>query len=57
MLQCFVQQRLSNKELMSAVETVVQTGNIPKKIQGQALFFAAKVHRPSLGVEITQMQV
>lgn len=42
---------------MSAVETVVQTGNVSKKIQGQALFFAAKVHRLSLGVEITQMQV
>ncbi len=42
---------------MSVVETVVQNGNVPKKIRGRALFFAAKVHRLSLGVEITQMQV
>jgi len=45
------------KLFRSAVETVVQTGNVPMKIQGQALSFAAKVHRLSLGVEITQMQV
>ena len=40
-----------------AVEIVVETGNVPMKIQGQALSFSTKVHRLSLGVEIIQMQV